>query len=125
MARKLKSDKVLFITTVLLVCVGVVMVYSASAALAHEKYGSPYLFLTKQAMWAILGFIVPSLFGQLSADRFELLSAQRLGIRDRELLADHARDRVVAAPGRLRHDEANRLRRIVLRLRQTSRPACG
>src|ERR1700704_2187421 len=56
MARKLKSDKVLFITTVLLVCVGVVMVYSASAALAHDRYGSSYLFLTKQAMGAVLGF---------------------------------------------------------------------
>jgi cell division protein FtsW len=32
------------------------MVYSASAALAHDRYGSPYLFLTKQAMWAVLGF---------------------------------------------------------------------
>jgi cell division protein FtsW len=55
MARTLKSDKVLFITTVLLVCVGVVMVYSASAALADNRYGSSYRFLTKQAMWAVLG----------------------------------------------------------------------
>jgi cell division protein FtsW len=58
MARKLKSDKVLFITTILLVCVGVVMVYSASAALAHDRYGSPNLFLTKQMMWALLGLAV-------------------------------------------------------------------
>ena len=56
MARTLKSDKVLFITTVLLVCVGVVMVYSASAALANDRFGSSYRFLTKQAMWAVLGF---------------------------------------------------------------------
>jgi cell division protein FtsW len=57
MARKLKSDKVLFITTVLLVCVGVVMVYSASAAVAQDRFGSPYLFLTKQVTWALLGFV--------------------------------------------------------------------
>jgi cell division protein FtsW len=56
MARKLKSDKVLFITTVLLVCVGVVMVYSASAALGNDRFGSPYRFLTRQVMWAMLGF---------------------------------------------------------------------
>ena len=35
MARKLKSDKFLFTATLLLVCASVVMVYSASAVLAH------------------------------------------------------------------------------------------
>ena len=30
MARKLKSDRILFLTTLLLVCLSVVMVYSAS-----------------------------------------------------------------------------------------------
>ena len=51
MARKLKSDKVLFIATLLLVCVSVVMVYSASAVVALERFDQPYLFLTKQALW--------------------------------------------------------------------------
>jgi len=55
MARKLKSDKVLFIATVLLVFFGVLMVYSASAVLAMERYGDHYLFLKKQVMWAALG----------------------------------------------------------------------
>jgi cell division protein FtsW len=55
MARKLKSDKVLFIATVLLVFFGVLMVYSASAVLAMDRYGDPYLFLKKQVMWAALG----------------------------------------------------------------------
>ena len=55
MARKLKSDKVLFIATLLLVCASVVMVYSASAVLADQRYNQPYLFLTKQALWAVLG----------------------------------------------------------------------
>lgn len=55
MARKLKSDKVLFITTVLLVFLGVVMVYSASDVLARTRYGDAYLFLRKQVMWAALG----------------------------------------------------------------------
>jgi formylglycine-generating enzyme required for sulfatase activity len=55
MARKLKSDRVLFITTVLLVFLGVVMVYSASAMLAHTRYNDDYLFLRKQIMWAALG----------------------------------------------------------------------
>jgi len=55
MARKLKSDRILFTAAVLLVCAGVVMVYSASAALAFDKFGQAYLFLTKQAMWTVLG----------------------------------------------------------------------
>jgi cell division protein FtsW len=57
-ARKLKSDRVLFTTTLLLVCVSVVMVYSASAVVALERFDQPYLFLTKQAMWAVLGLAV-------------------------------------------------------------------
>jgi cell division protein FtsW len=57
-ARKLKSDKVLFIATLLLVCASVVMVWSASAVMAMERFGQPYLFLTKQAMWAALGLAV-------------------------------------------------------------------
>jgi cell division protein FtsW len=55
MARKLKSDRVLFLTTILLVCLSVVMVYSASAVMAHERFQQPYFFLTKQLMWAFLG----------------------------------------------------------------------
>jgi cell division protein FtsW len=55
MARKLKSDKVLFLTTILLVGLSVVMVYSASAAVALDKYGKASTFLIKQGMWAMLG----------------------------------------------------------------------
>jgi cell division protein FtsW len=61
MARKLKSDKLLFMATLLLVLASVVMVYSASAAMAEVRFGSPYLFLTKQAMWAALGIALMSL----------------------------------------------------------------
>jgi len=60
MARKLKSDKLLFTATVLLVCTSVVMVYSASAVIAMENQGDPYLYLFKQATWALLGLaLVP------------------------------------------------------------------
>jgi cell division protein FtsW len=57
-ARKLKSDKVLFTSTLLLVCASVVMVYSASAIVALERYQQANLFLTKQALWAVLGVAV-------------------------------------------------------------------
>src|SRR2546428_7455793 len=58
MARKLKSDRVLFIATILLVGFSVVMVYSASAVVMMERFQRPYLFFTKQAMWAALGIVV-------------------------------------------------------------------
>ena len=61
MARKLQSDKWLFLATFVLVCASVVMVYSASAVIALDRYQQPYLFVTKQLMWAILGIAVLSM----------------------------------------------------------------
>jgi cell division protein FtsW len=61
MARRLKSDKVLFITTILLVALSVVMVYSASAPVALERYGRASMFLIKQGMWAVLGMAMLSI----------------------------------------------------------------
>ena len=58
MARKLKSDRVLFSATLLLVCASIVMVYSASAVVALERFDQPYFFLIKQALWAVLGLAV-------------------------------------------------------------------
>jgi len=54
-ARKLKSDKVLFTATLLLLCAGIVMVYSASAIVALERFQQANLFVTRQALWAVLG----------------------------------------------------------------------
>src|ERR1044071_5044001 len=34
------------------------MVYSASAVVALERFQQPYLFLTKQALWSVLGLAV-------------------------------------------------------------------
>ena len=58
MARKLKYDRVLFTATLLLVCASVVMVYSASAVVALDRFQQPYFFLTKQILWTILGLAV-------------------------------------------------------------------
>jgi len=54
MARTLRSDKLLFTVTMLLVGCSVVMVYSASAKQAADL-GSPLLFAGKQLLWAVLG----------------------------------------------------------------------
>ena len=58
MARKLKSDKLLFTATVLLVCTGVVMVYSASAVIAMESGKQPYMLLFKQLAWTLIGLLL-------------------------------------------------------------------
>lgn len=58
MARKLKSDKWLFIATLVLVCASLVMVYSASAVIAMDRFQKPNFFLFKQATFALLGLVL-------------------------------------------------------------------
>jgi cell division protein FtsW len=58
MARTLKSDKLLFIATLLLVGTSILMVYSASSFLAMTKFQSQYYFLFKQLAWAVIGLSV-------------------------------------------------------------------
>jgi cell division protein FtsW len=58
MARTLKSDRMLFLLTLLLVGLSIVMVYSASAVTAMSRYGNPYFFLQRQLLWAVGGFVV-------------------------------------------------------------------
>src|SRR5258708_38901461 len=57
MAKRVSVDRLLFIVTLLLVFVGLVMVFSASAVMAKERYHSGYFFLTRQMGWAVAGFI--------------------------------------------------------------------
>ena len=61
MARKLQSDKWMFLATLALVCVSVVMVYSASAMVALERFQQPYLFVIKQVMWVAVGVALMSM----------------------------------------------------------------
>ena len=61
MARKLKSDRALFVATILMVCASVVMVYSASTSTALEDFEDPYYFLIRQGLWAVLGIAVLAL----------------------------------------------------------------
>jgi cell division protein FtsW len=56
MAKRISVDRVLFIVTLLLVFVGLVMVFSASAVMAKERYHSGYFFLLRQLGWAVAGF---------------------------------------------------------------------
>jgi cell division protein FtsW len=57
MAKRVSVDRWLFAVTMLLVFVGLVMVFSASAVMARERFGSPYAFLSKQLIWAVAGLM--------------------------------------------------------------------
>jgi cell division protein FtsW len=48
-------DPWLFAAAVALVAAGVVMVYSASAIVAHDRFGDSAFFFKRQAVWAVLG----------------------------------------------------------------------
>jgi len=57
MAKLVGVDKWMFFTTLLLVVAGLVMVFSASAVVAQERFNSPYTFVGKQALWALAGVL--------------------------------------------------------------------
>ena len=55
MAKRVSVDGWLFTVTLILVFLGLVMVFSASAVMAKERYGSGYFFLLRQVGWVTAG----------------------------------------------------------------------
>jgi cell division protein FtsW len=66
MAKRVSVDKTLFTVTLLLVFVGLIMVFSASAVMAKERFGSPYSFVLRQFAWAVAGVL--AMFGLMQVD---------------------------------------------------------
>ena len=56
-AHSISYDIGLLFPVLFLVGIGIVMVYSASSAVALKKFGSDYLFLKKQALFALVGLV--------------------------------------------------------------------
>jgi cell division protein FtsW len=56
-AKRVSVDRWIFGTTVLLVFVGLIMIFSASAVMASQRFGSAYNFLIRQFIWAVAGFL--------------------------------------------------------------------
>jgi cell division protein FtsW len=73
MPRKLTPDLWLFGVVVALCSVGVVMVYSASAIIAADRFHDPFFFLKKQLFWAVLGFLCLWVAMRVDYRRFEHL----------------------------------------------------
>ena len=57
-ANRTAYDMQLLFPALFLVGIGIVMVYSASSALALKKFGSDYFFLKKQAIFTLAGVVV-------------------------------------------------------------------
>jgi cell division protein FtsW len=69
MAR-LKTDWILFLTILVMVCFGLVMVYSASSAVARLRYHvEPYYFILRQLGWAAFSLMVLMYFKRLDYRR--------------------------------------------------------
>jgi cell division protein FtsW len=71
MAKRVSVDGWLFTVTLLLIFVGLVMVFSASAVMAKERYGSGYFFLLRQLGWATGGIVVMVLAMKLDYRRYK------------------------------------------------------
>lgn len=73
MSRKLSHDRTIFAAAMLILVVGLVMIYSASAMIAMQKTGAdnPYHFLARQCAWAVAGGVVMFLIMHLDLDRLK------------------------------------------------------
>jgi len=70
MAKRVGVDKWLFGVVLMLVLFGLVMVFSASAVMAKAQYGSPYPYVAKQAMYALLGMIALAVLMKVDYRRY-------------------------------------------------------
>lgn len=70
MAKLVGVDKWMFFTTLSLVVVGLAMVFSASAVVAQERYHSPYAFVGRQGLWALLGLAVMVVLMNIDVRRY-------------------------------------------------------
>ena len=71
MAKRVSVDRWLFTVTLLLIFVGLIMVFSASAVLAKERYGSGYFFLLRQLGWATGGLLLMVLAMKIDYRRYK------------------------------------------------------
>ena len=58
MAKRVNVDRWLFTVTLLLVFIGLVMVFSASAVMAKQKFATPYYFVERQLLFAAIGVVL-------------------------------------------------------------------
>jgi len=80
-------DISLLFSVLFLVGIGIVMVYSASSAMAAEKFGSDYFFLKRQAAYSLVGVVSLVTFRHLPYRIFQPLAYPLLAVSVLLLLA--------------------------------------
>ena len=70
MAKRVGADKWLFFTTLLLTVAGLVMVFSASAVVAQERFHSAYSLLLKQGIYAAIGMVALVVLMQIDYETY-------------------------------------------------------
>ena len=58
LSSKAKPDYTFLIIVLMLLCYGLIMVFSASSALAHYRYDDAYYFIKRQFAWALIGLVI-------------------------------------------------------------------
>ncbi|HWC19801.1 MAG TPA: putative lipid II flippase FtsW [Terriglobales bacterium] len=71
MAKRISVDRWLFGATLLLVLLGLVMVFSASAVMAKDRFGSPYTFVLRQIGWACAGVLAMVVLMRMDYRRYK------------------------------------------------------
>jgi len=69
-----RPDRVLLVITVLLVCVGIVMVYSSSVAVAELRYHTSSFFLKRHLLRALLGLLAMVVMMRIDYHRWQKLA---------------------------------------------------
>lgn len=68
-------DRILMISALILVVLGIVMIYSSSAFIAMQRYNTPFYFLRNQVVWAVIGII-----GMVVAKNFDYKKLKSLSL---------------------------------------------
>jgi len=76
----IRYDVTLLFCVLFLVGIGIVMVYSASSALALKKFGSDTYFLKRQALFALTGLLALVLCGHIPLSIYRSLTYPLLGV---------------------------------------------
>lgn len=67
-------DPWLMLAFLCLICIGVLMVYSSSIFVAYQEYGSQNYVVTREIVWAILGFAALGITANIDYHRWERFS---------------------------------------------------
>ncbi|MDH5173745.1 MAG: putative lipid II flippase FtsW, partial [Elusimicrobiota bacterium] len=69
-----RGDVFLLSVILFLVFIGVVMVFSASAIVSHEKFDTSYLFLIKQLIWTVMGAFLMLVLARIDYNKLQKFS---------------------------------------------------